>query len=116
MQFLSITSLLALATLASAKLHSQAVCVSNRHYSPFGGTAWSPSYNWQVNYEILPAATNCACTYYRNRHSPGGNQWDSCPDCKFDGLVCGSVGWHIGGDEFDYYCENLCGAEGSEAN
>ncbi|KAF5549086.1 hypothetical protein FMEXI_4428 [Fusarium mexicanum] len=132
MQFLSISSLLALATLASAKLHNQAVCVSNRNYSPIGGTAWSVSYNWKVNYEILPDATNCACAYYRNRNT-GNKQWDKCPDCRFvgyprcniserganmeqDGLVCGSKGWHIGGDEFTYYCEKKCGAQGAEAN
>ncbi|KAF5240378.1 hypothetical protein FANTH_9638 [Fusarium anthophilum] len=140
MKFLSISSLLALTTLASAKLHSQAVCVTNRHYSPSGGTAWSPSYNWKVNYELLPDATNCACAYYRSRNT-GNNQWDKCPDCRFDGLVCGSDGWHIGGDEvstvayypqslslglfelladdesqFTYYCEKKCGAQGAEAN
>ncbi|KAG7411210.1 hypothetical protein DER46DRAFT_581562 [Fusarium sp. MPI-SDFR-AT-0072] len=115
MQFLSITSLLALATLASAKLHSQAVCVTNRRYDPIGGTPWSPSYNWKVNYEILPGATNCACNYYRNRNT-GNKQWDKCPDCHFDGLVCQSKDWHIGGDEFTYYCEKKCGAQGAEAN
>ncbi|KAG5745833.1 hypothetical protein H9Q69_012282 [Fusarium xylarioides] len=115
MQFLSVTSLLALANLASAKLHSQAVCVTNRHYDPIGGTPWSPSYNWKVNYEILPDATNCACAYYRNRNT-GNKQWDKCPDCKFDGFACGSNGWHIGGDEFTYYCEKKCGAQGAEAN
>ncbi|OHW93608.1 hypothetical protein CSPAE12_07848 [Colletotrichum incanum] len=33
-----------------------------------------------------------------------------------DGIQCNSAGWHIGGDEFDYYCEKKCGAEGFEAN
>ncbi|KAF4440784.1 hypothetical protein F53441_12192 [Fusarium austroafricanum] len=97
MQLLSLTALLALAGIASAKLHSQAVCVTNRHYSANGGTPFSVSYNWSVNYEILPDATRC-------------------PDCHFDGLVCGSRDWHIGGDEFTYYCENKCGAQGAEAN
>lgn len=81
-----------------------------------GGTPFSVSYNWNVNYEILPDATKCACDYYRRRNT-GNNKWDKCPDCWFvsdalsprlwkvtnleskDGLVCHSDEWHIGGDE-----------------
>jgi hypothetical protein len=33
-----------------------------------------------------------------------------------DGMECTSPGWHIGGDEFTYYCEKICGAQGAEAN
>ncbi|GKU07499.1 hypothetical protein FLAG1_08741 [Fusarium langsethiae] len=115
MQILTFTTLLAIAEIATAKLHNQAVCVTNRRYSSNGGTPFSVSYNWSVNYEILPDATKCACDYYRNRNT-GNKQWDKCPDCKFDGLICGSRDWHIGGDEFTYYCEKKCGAQGAEAN
>ncbi|CAG7561993.1 unnamed protein product [Fusarium equiseti] len=114
MQLIAAT-FLALASIASARLHSQAVCVTNRHYSQSGGTPFSVSYNWNVNYEILPDATKCACDYYRRRNT-GNNKWDKCPDCWFDGLVCHSDDWHIGGDEMTYYCENKCGAQGAEAN
>lgn len=30
--------------------------------------------------------------------------------------VCHSDGWHIGGDEINYYCEKINGAGGSLAN
>lgn len=103
------------ATGVFADLHSSAVCVDNRSESPSGGTAWSVSYSWVKDYEILPDATKCACDYYKNRNT-GDNQWDQCPDCTFDGLGCNSAAWHIGGDEFTYYCEKKCGAQGAEAN
>ncbi|KZL78405.1 hypothetical protein CT0861_08703 [Colletotrichum tofieldiae] len=115
MQITSLIPFVALAAVASARLHSSAVCVTDRTSQPVGGTPFSVSYTWSENYEILPDATKCACGYYRNRNT-GNEQWDQCPDCQFDGLQCNSAGWHIGGDEFDYYCEKKCGAEGSEAN
>ncbi|KAH6887421.1 hypothetical protein B0T10DRAFT_607386 [Thelonectria olida] len=116
MQLSTFTFLLALAAEgANAKLHNAAVCVSDRRESPIGGTAWSVSYNWAKSYEILPAATKCACDYYRRRNT-GNKQWDKCPDCTFDGTVCNSAAWHIGGDEFTYYCSKKCGAQGAEAN
>ncbi|GAB7335050.1 hypothetical protein MBLNU13_g06907t1 [Cladosporium sp. NU13] len=105
----------ALAPLTSAKLHSSAVCVDHRNTAPVGGTGWSVSYTWSKDYEILIDATKCACDYYHNRNT-GANQWDQCPDCTFDGLQCNSNDWHIGGDEFTYYCEQKCGAQGAEAN
>ncbi|KAK9242054.1 hypothetical protein V1506DRAFT_524900 [Lipomyces tetrasporus] len=74
------------------------ICVTNRVTQPVGGTPFSPSYTWSNNYEILPAESKCACDYYRQRGT-GDKQWDSCPDCTFDGTYCNSAGWHIGGDE-----------------
>ncbi|KAG8162658.1 hypothetical protein KVR01_007136 [Diaporthe batatas] len=101
---------------AFAKLHSAAVCVQNRSYGSTGnGTPYGLAYGSYTQYEIDAAATKCACTMYKARNT-GNEQWDKCPDCTFDGLQCISNGWHIGGDEFDYYCEEKCGAEGSEAN
>ncbi|KAJ5523815.1 hypothetical protein N7513_008934 [Penicillium frequentans] len=115
MKFEAIPLVLAFSAGALARLHSVAVCVSNRVSHPVGGTPFSPSYTWSTSYEILPAETKCACDYYRARHT-GDEQWDSCPDCTFDGNYCNSAGWHIGGDEMNYYCAELCHAEGSEAN
>ncbi|KAK6200705.1 hypothetical protein LQW54_009586 [Pestalotiopsis sp. IQ-011] len=103
------------ATGVFADLHSSAVCVDNRSESPSGGTGWSVSYSWVKDYEILPDATKCACDYYKSRNT-GDNQWDQCPDCTFDGLGCNSAASHIGGDEFTYYCEKKCGAQGAESN
>ncbi|KPM36376.1 hypothetical protein AK830_g10198 [Neonectria ditissima] len=100
---------------ALAGLHNAAACVTNRKTSPVGGTGWSVSYTWAKSYEILPDATKCACNYYRNRNT-GNKQWDKCPDCTFDGTACNSAGWHIGGDEMNYYCTKKCGAQGAEAN
>ncbi|KAK1672752.1 hypothetical protein BDP55DRAFT_695965 [Colletotrichum godetiae] len=100
---------------ANAKLHNAGVCVTNRQEMPVGGTGWSVSYTWSKKYEILPDATKCACNYYKNRNT-GNKQWDKCPDCTFDGFQCNSAGWHIGGDELNYYCSKKCGAQGSEAN
>ncbi|THX22908.1 hypothetical protein D6D12_08804 [Aureobasidium pullulans] len=98
-----------------AKLHNSAVCVTGRTEAPIGGTGWSVSYNWQKNYEIDLKATECACDYYKQRNT-GDNQWDKCEDCTYDGLQCNSAGWHIGGDEMNYYCTKKCSAQGSEAN
>ncbi|KAG7148289.1 hypothetical protein HYQ46_002851 [Verticillium longisporum] len=75
---------------ALADLHNVTVCVTNRKSAPIGGTGWS--------------------------RNTGNKRWDKCPDCTFDGLGCNSAGWHIGGDEMNYYCSKKCGAQGSEAN
>ncbi|CZT49321.1 uncharacterized protein RSE6_10144 [Rhynchosporium secalis] len=100
-----------------AKLHSIAVCVANRHYIYWGGLPNSPSYSYYKQYEILKEPTKCACSYYLRRNKGGTQQWDHCHDCHIEKeMLCVSHGWHIGGDEFDYYCEQLCGAQGSEAN
>ncbi|KAL3607649.1 hypothetical protein FPOAC2_02636 [Fusarium poae] len=98
-----------------AATHKAAACVSNRVSSPMGGTAWSVSYNWQTTYEVLADATECACNYYKARNK-GSEWWNTCPDCAFDGTVCNSPEGHIGGDEMEYYCKELCGAQGSEAD
>ncbi|KAJ5995126.1 hypothetical protein N7481_002103 [Penicillium waksmanii] len=98
-----------------AKMHNVAVCVTNRKYSEIGGTAFSPSYTWSKDYEILPDATKCACDLYKQRNT-GDKQWDQCPDCTFDGNYCNSADWHIGGDEITYYCEEMCHAQGAEGN
>ncbi|UPK97584.1 hypothetical protein LCI18_008519 [Fusarium solani-melongenae] len=116
MQFSLFTTLVLMAASgANADLHRSAACVSNRKTSPIGGTPWSPSYNWKTSYEVLPDATRCACNLYRNRNT-GNKKWDKCPDCTFDGIICGSKNGHIGGDEFTYYCEKKCGAQGAEAD
>ncbi|EGU86523.1 hypothetical protein IWW34DRAFT_791100 [Fusarium oxysporum f. sp. albedinis] len=83
--------------------------------SPVGGTPFSPSYNWQTTYEVLADATKCACDMYKQRNT-GGEMWDTCPDCTFDGTICNSAEGHMGGDEFTYYCEEKCGAQGAEAD
>ncbi|KZL77618.1 hypothetical protein CT0861_04767 [Colletotrichum tofieldiae] len=63
--------------------------------------------------------TTYACDRYSNRNT-GSKQWDSCPDCKMDTYAmdgwagtpsCFSFKFHLGGDEFDYYC-GLKGLQG----
>ncbi|TLD09547.1 hypothetical protein PspLS_11857 [Pyricularia sp. CBS 133598] len=116
MQISQLVTLVGLIMGASARLHSAAVCVQNRSYGSTGnGTPYGLSYGSFADYEIDTAATQCACIFYKNRHS-GNNQWDSCPDCVFDGIQCLSNGWHIGGDEMTYYCDKLCGSQGAQAN
>ncbi|WYZ34301.1 hypothetical protein EsH8_I_000577 [Colletotrichum jinshuiense] len=114
MQISSLFSFAALAAVAVANLHSSAVCVKDRTSAPVGGTPFSVSYTWSTNYEILAAATKCACDLYKKRNT-GNNQWDQCPDCTFDGIECNSAGWHMGGNQIDDYCKS-CGAQGAEAN
>ncbi|KAF6803342.1 hypothetical protein CMUS01_15117, partial [Colletotrichum musicola] len=64
------------------------------------------------------AATQKACDRYKARNT-GNQQWDKCPDCKTslrgDLLVCNSLGKHIGGDEWDYYCKQV-GADMGKAS
>ncbi|KAH7152242.1 hypothetical protein B0J13DRAFT_673297 [Dactylonectria estremocensis] len=116
MQFTTTVFALLLAASGSlAKLHNAAACVNNIRESPVGGTPWSVSYTWAKSYDIMLDATRCACNYYHNRNT-GNKQWDKCPDCTFDGTVCNSGAWHIGGDEMNYYCTKKCGAQGSVAN
>ncbi|WYZ35362.1 hypothetical protein EsH8_X_000009 [Colletotrichum jinshuiense] len=116
MQIISLITFAALASVAAAKLHSAAVCVTARQYGSTGnGTPYGLTYGSYKDYEIVTDATKCACNKYKARNT-GNNQWDKCPDCNFNGLECRSDAWHIGGDEFTYYCENLCGAQGAEAN
>lgn len=64
-------------------MHEWAFCVKNRVEAPSGGTAFSPSYSWNKNFDIDTNATQCACTMYRNRNT-GGEWWDTCPDCVYD--------------------------------
>ncbi|KAH7006750.1 hypothetical protein EDB80DRAFT_684019 [Ilyonectria destructans] len=116
MQLSAFTFLLALAAEGvNAGLHNAAVCVENVKVTHKGGYPWKLSYDWNETYEINTAATQCACNYYLHRNT-GNHQWDKCPDCTFDGTACNSAGWHIGGDEMNYYCTQKCGAQGSEAN
>ncbi|PSN70129.1 hypothetical protein BS50DRAFT_662233 [Corynespora cassiicola Philippines] len=115
MQLTQTIAFLALAVSASADLHWAAACVDGRTSSPIGGTPFSVSYNWAKNFIMNPGATQCACNHYRNRNT-GGKHWDRCPDCTFDGVTCRSAAKHIGGDEMNYYCSRLCGAQGSEAD
>ncbi|KAL0934631.1 uncharacterized protein CTRU02_211430 [Colletotrichum truncatum] len=116
MQISTLATLALMAGVAVAKLHNAAVCVNNRRIGSTGnGTPWGLGYGSYKDYEIATEATKCACNMYKNRNT-GNNQWDKCPDCKFDGLQCVSGAWHIGGDEMTYYCEKKCGAQGAEAN
>ncbi|KAF4978921.1 hypothetical protein FZEAL_4807 [Fusarium zealandicum] len=115
MHYTTIAALLSLAGCAVADLHNIAVCVTDRKMGHVGGTPWSVSYTWSKNYEMLPDATKCACEAYKRRNQ-GDEQWNTCPDCSFDGTYCNSVDWHIGGKEMNYYCTKICGAQGSEAN
>lgn len=118
----STSTLLFLAALitpfVAADLHSDAVCV-----------------NWVGGVAVYnEAATKASCGNYRVRNT-GNKQWDKCPDCEMvsDTMqwmtladqtqrvignlnTCHSDGWHIGGDEINYYCEKINGAGGSMAN
>ncbi|KAH7066674.1 hypothetical protein BKA63DRAFT_424947, partial [Paraphoma chrysanthemicola] len=67
------------------------------------------------------AATEKACAAYRNRNT-GSKQWDTCPDCVMRYptenpnkcvWACASAGYHLGGDEFEYYCKQA-GGDGSQ--
>ncbi|KAH8680024.1 hypothetical protein BGZ60DRAFT_445442 [Tricladium varicosporioides] len=76
---------------AVADLHTRALCVDT-------GDGYM-IYN--------EAATIAACTAYKNRNT-GDSQWDQCPDCTYvttSPAHCQSDGWHLGGDEINYYCE-----------
>ncbi|KAJ5505886.1 hypothetical protein N7453_004843 [Penicillium expansum] len=93
----------ALAVGAFADLHTQGVCIDK------------PAKGVEVYNQ---AATEQACTAYKNRNT-GNKQWDKCPDCTLKNeqdllYYCESQGWHIGGDELHYYC-NQHGAAGSIA-
>ncbi|KAL1603278.1 hypothetical protein SLS59_004374 [Nothophoma quercina] len=92
-----------LAPFVAADLHSDAVCIDTK-----GGVS---VYN--------EAATKAACGNYKLRNT-GDKQWDQCPDCEMRVIgnlnVCHSDGWHIGGDEINYYCNKINGAGDSLAN
>ncbi|KAF7908731.1 uncharacterized protein EAF01_004486 [Botrytis porri] len=84
-------ALLSLASFTLADLHSTGICVDYK--------------NDAIVYNS--AATIAACTNYRNRNT-GSEQWDQCPDCNMitTGTPhCRSDAWHIGGDEWYYYCQ-----------
>ncbi|KAM5381193.1 hypothetical protein ACJZ2D_003109 [Fusarium nematophilum] len=84
--------------------------LGNLHYSAYcRGTKEVWGHN------KLKAATECACNRYKNRQT-GLQWWDTCPDCRMDGDYCRSNDRHIGGDEWDYYCTEICGADGAEAD
>ncbi|KAI4864926.1 hypothetical protein F4820DRAFT_422127 [Hypoxylon rubiginosum] len=102
MQWSTVSLLMVLVSRAAADLHAAAACIAARDSAVAG-------------YEILLNATSCACELYKKRNT-GSKQWDQCPDCTFDGLVCNSAAKHIGGDEMTYYCEEKCGAKGAQAD
>ncbi|KAJ4397888.1 hypothetical protein N0V93_002126 [Gnomoniopsis smithogilvyi] len=63
--------------------------------------------------------TKYACDRYLARNT-GNKEWDQCKDCRMDVQTmdlnrgtpsCFSPGYHMGGDEFDYYC-GLRGLQG----
>ncbi|CAI6337613.1 unnamed protein product [Periconia digitata] len=91
------TLLFTLTSRTAAELHTNGVC-----YKSVGG---------QAVYDEAATVASCGNYFMRNT---GGEQWDTCPDCVMvkTGAMnhCNSAGWHIGGDEWTYYCE-LNGAE-----
>ncbi|KAG5766505.1 hypothetical protein H9Q72_005433 [Fusarium xylarioides] len=102
---------------AHAATNKAAACVSNRISFPVGGTPFSPSYYWQTTYEVLADATKCACDMYKQRSTGGYSKLDDFwLIFDQDGTICNSGEGHIGGDEFTYYCEEKCGAQGAEAD
>ncbi|KAF6812102.1 hypothetical protein CPLU01_14970 [Colletotrichum plurivorum] len=137
MQLSSVLVLLASTAGVIADLHSYALCTS--HIQPIGNPNTCPKKrDTSDNNELLKfnrsrimgrayadnaEATKKACAAYRNRNT-GNKQWDKCPDCtvgwrhsedpNYCALACNSNGWHIGGDEWLYYCKQA-GADGSEA-
>ncbi|KAH6679989.1 hypothetical protein F5X68DRAFT_234505 [Plectosphaerella plurivora] len=103
---LSILLAAAAATVVVADLHTYARC-NDREFDGLNEKAVENS-----------GATQAACDRYKARNT-GNQQWDKCPDCKTsfrgDVLVCNSLGWHLGGDEWDYYCKQV-GADYGSAN
>ncbi|KZL64632.1 hypothetical protein CT0861_07513 [Colletotrichum tofieldiae] len=92
-----------------ANLHNFCAC-GKRH----GSNSVQDAY-WDFDTDI----TTYACDRYSKRNT-GSKQWDSCPDCKMDTYAmdgwagtpsCFSFKFHLGGDEFDYYC-GLKGLQG----
>ncbi|KAJ4229745.1 hypothetical protein NW757_014059 [Fusarium falciforme] len=91
-----------------ADLHKFCACGKRHGSNAVQGAYWA----------FDNAATAYACTRYRNRNT-GTKRWDRCPDCKMDTHImdtrdtpsCFSFGFHMGGDEFDYYC-GLKGLQG----
>ncbi|OBR14924.1 hypothetical protein CH63R_00104 [Colletotrichum higginsianum IMI 349063] len=55
-------------------------------------------------------ATKSACAAYKAR-DPGINKWESCPDCaveeRYEVAICTSDAGHLGGDEFEAYCQEF---------
>ncbi|KAI4956697.1 hypothetical protein J4E91_000910 [Alternaria rosae] len=76
----------------TADLHREGLCVDE-----VGG-----------QYVYNADATTKACDAYLKRNT-GGQQWDTCADCKMTEVgklnLCQSLGNHIGGDELNYYCK-----------
>ncbi|KAF7861569.1 hypothetical protein EAF04_008131 [Stromatinia cepivora] len=98
---LKTVALLSLVGLSVADLHKYGICADIK-----GG-----------GYVYNHKATEDACAAYKNRNT-GDEQWDKCPDCYMDTSDiphCQTDGWHMGGDEWLYYCEQN-GAELSLAN
>ncbi|KAF6817776.1 hypothetical protein CSOJ01_02213 [Colletotrichum sojae] len=109
MQFSTVLfAAVALATGISADLHTRGWC-ADRDIDLKSGVESNPA---------NADATQKACDRYKARNT-GTQQWDKCPDCKTslrgDLLVCNSVGKHIGGDEWDYYCKQV-GADMGKAS
>ncbi|KAG8162005.1 hypothetical protein KVR01_007770 [Diaporthe batatas] len=116
---------IACVTGVTADLHDHAWC-ANREFK--GNQESNPEVRVALSLAVLlsvahtsgsqnNAATDAACIKYRNRNT-GKEQWDTCPDCtsgvladfttqssRGDLRVCNSPGWHIGGDEWEYYCK-----------
>ncbi|KAK2041718.1 hypothetical protein LZ31DRAFT_385737 [Colletotrichum somersetense] len=108
LQSIGLSSLLGV-SVVFADLHNYCGCGHR-----YGKTSETDAY-WRFDTD----ATTYACERYRNRNR-GDEQWNKCPDCKMDAAdldshvgtpACFSWGWHLGGDEFDYYC-GLKGLQG----
>ncbi|KAG4422437.1 hypothetical protein IFR04_004461 [Cadophora malorum] len=98
MQFASVIVGL-LASTVAADLHTRLICL-NYSQSVLGpGTSTAATND---------PATIAACNAYRRRNT-GTKQWDTCPDCTVvqnnEIKACESLGKHLGGDEFNYYCK-----------
>ncbi|EMD65280.1 hypothetical protein GGP41_010197 [Bipolaris sorokiniana] len=92
----------AILNVASADLHYGGICAD----WPNGAATYNQG------------ATQKACDSYFRRNT-GNEKWDKCPDCKMadkGGIsICTSYDWHMGGDEWEYYCK-MHGAGGAIAS
>ncbi|PVH77004.1 hypothetical protein DL98DRAFT_424568, partial [Cadophora sp. DSE1049] len=89
-------TLVSLPPSAAADLHKFCICANKS-----GGEL-----------EYNDSATRKMCSAYLRRNT-GNKQWDRCPDCTYvaNDLLCRSKGYHMGGDEVNYYCKKFGATE-----
>ncbi|CAG8961303.1 hypothetical protein HYFRA_00013764 [Hymenoscyphus fraxineus] len=79
--------------------------VSRLHYRTICLT-YDPVFMRRMVHDVN--VTREACAAYKARNT-GSEPWESCPDCEFleDNLIpfCSSLEKHIGGDEWEGYCQ-----------